>query len=69
MPIERWIGVVPKVTAICGSAVVITVLSRFSMNRAEATISGTTMERDIGRFIAERQSASAGAGALAAAWR
>src|ERR1700758_2750349 len=38
MPMERWIGVVAKDVAICGRAVVITVLSRFCMNKAAATM-------------------------------
>src|SRR5215469_14557201 len=45
MPRLRWIGLVPKLLAMAGSAVVITVPSRFSMNRAQATIRGTIIER------------------------
>src|SRR5713101_8927614 len=45
MPRLRWIGLVPKLSAMAGSAVVMTVPSRFSMNRAQATIKGTIIER------------------------
>src|SRR5579862_1960748 len=38
MPMLRWIGVVAKEFAICGKAVVMTVLSRFCMKRAAATM-------------------------------
>src|ERR1700742_679619 len=61
MPTERWIGVVSKVTAICGSAVVMIVLSRFSMNNAVATISGTIMVGETGNFIGD---ASIGRGSI-----
>ena len=47
----RWIGVVPKVSAICGKAVVMIVPSRFSMNSAEATIMGTIMVREMGKSM------------------
>src|SRR6185437_11068899 len=67
MPTERWIGVVSKVIAICGSAVVITVLSRFSMNSAVATISGTIMERAIGSFISGASIGCGGVGRLSRA--
>src|ERR1700744_405832 len=64
MPTERWIGVVSKVIAICGSAVVMIVLSRFSMNSAVATISGTIMERSKGSFISGASIRGAGVSGL-----
>src|ERR1700722_7367392 len=41
MPMLSAIGVVPKDTAICGSAVAIAVPSRFCMKKAQATITDT----------------------------
>src|SRR5208283_4076186 len=46
MPRLSRTGVSPNETAIAGSAVAITVPSRFSMNRAQATVSATTIGRE-----------------------
>src|SRR6266478_7905410 len=41
----RWTGLTAKDSAICGSAVAITVPSRFSMKSAQATVSAMTADR------------------------
>jgi hypothetical protein len=55
MPRLRWIGLVPKLFAMAGRAVVITVPSRFSMNRAQATIKGTIIERGAAEAVGMRK--------------
>ena len=50
----RWIGFAPKSAAIAGSAVESTVELRFSMNSAQATISGRRMRSGIAETMGGR---------------